>query len=1444
VRLLRPRAGVAPLEVLALVAITVVPLLLGADGRVNADTKQYLYLDPLGLLDRARVLWDAKVGGGTVTHQAIGYLWPMGPWFAATDALGIPAWAAQRLWVGGLQLSAALGALVLFRHLLPRHPVQLAAAAAYGLSPFALGHVTGQSGLLVPFAALGWMVWAMARAVDAGGGWRWPAVFALVVTTAGSLNGSSLFFAVLAAVLWVPAAVATRAGTDARAAIGVLVRAGALTLLCQLWWLVAYAVGGRYGLPILSVTENVQTTNATTSATEVLRGLGYWFFYGSDAEGQWLRDIAPPYLASGSLLVLTFAVPIGALALGAAVRWPPRAYFATLVGVGTVVAVGAFPEPVRSPAGAAFEALSRRSDLVLSLRNTQRAGALVALGLAGLAAGGLTALARRNPRAGAGAALALGTLAAVALPAQWRTGLIAERFHRPADVPAAWSEAGEHLDEGEGRVLEVPGIDFASYRWGHTLDPVSVGLTDRPVLARELVPMGGPAGVSVLSALDRSLHEGWFEPEALAPVARLLGAADVLVRNDLEHERYRTVRPAVAWPALAGPSAGLGRPVVFGDGYRNRAGPGRPMIDEIELGLRHAGADPDPALPQVAVLPVPGGGREPLSALAHGAGVVVDGDGEGVVAAAAAGLLDDPDGPVLLAADLLSPADRLERSVGPGTRYVLTDSNRKRAQRWYALRENVGATEPATSALVLDDPSDARLVMAGEDRLESRTVVEWQGAQRVWATAYGTPFTLLPEERPSNAFDGDDGTAWRVEIGPTRPPYRIGIDAGRDLDADHVVLVPPQQRPGTVAVTRVAVTLDGRRRVVVDADEAQARDPAGLRVDLDGAPFERLAVEILETAPARGPAGFAEVRVPGLAVDEVVVLPTGLLDRLGPGFDEVPLAVALTRLRADPAEPVRADPEPTIRRRVHLPGPVALQVGGTARLAPGAPEPTLDGLLGAGDGTWAATARSSEHLPGSVHARASSAFDGERSTAWSTPLVGVTNQWLELDLSEGAMLLSELEVGVVADEHHSTPTRLLLELDGGAPVDLAVPPVEPGPPGTVRTVTLPLPQPLGGSRLRVTVLEVDPRTSPDWYTAEPATLPVAIAGIATPGAPLRPPAAPVDTGCRDDLLRVGGQAVPLRVTGPTTSAERYPALDVEACGEPLVLGPGPVEIETAPGLETGVHLDRLVLRNQAWDAAPTTVESGTGRPPRVEVTSSGAASARATITSTDGEPFWLLLDQSVNDGWELRIDGATVDGPRPLDAYAAGWLVEPDGPGELVASVRWGPQRTATLALWASGIGVLLTLVLALWPRRDRVPPPSVVAPELVRALPAPTRVAVGLATVTAAVVVHPLAAIPAWGAMAAARRWPLAGRWLPVALVAASMATVVVSQLRSRHTADFDWPREVGTWHGLALLGVVILAIGAADEALARRGPPPELLANLTGWVGRVRRRVRLPRL
>ena len=107
----RGQRPVAFAEGACLAAIAYIPLLLGAAGRLNADTKQYLYLDPGGLMERARSLWDTSVGGGAVTHQTIGYLWPMGPFYWLGDALGLPDWATQRLWIGSIELFAALGAL-------------------------------------------------------------------------------------------------------------------------------------------------------------------------------------------------------------------------------------------------------------------------------------------------------------------------------------------------------------------------------------------------------------------------------------------------------------------------------------------------------------------------------------------------------------------------------------------------------------------------------------------------------------------------------------------------------------------------------------------------------------------------------------------------------------------------------------------------------------------------------------------------------------------------------------------------------------------------------------------------------------------------------------------------------------------------------------------------------------------------------------------------------------------------------------------------------------------------------------------------------------------------------------------------------------------------------------------------------------------------------------
>ena len=128
----------AALEIAAIALVSYVPFLLSSPGDVPADTKQYLFLDPDRLLSRAPYMWDPHIGAGTVPHQNIGYLFPMGPFFWVLEHLGVPDWVAQRLWLGSLTFAAALGVRWLFGMLGIRRAGVLAGIAVYILTPYQL----------------------------------------------------------------------------------------------------------------------------------------------------------------------------------------------------------------------------------------------------------------------------------------------------------------------------------------------------------------------------------------------------------------------------------------------------------------------------------------------------------------------------------------------------------------------------------------------------------------------------------------------------------------------------------------------------------------------------------------------------------------------------------------------------------------------------------------------------------------------------------------------------------------------------------------------------------------------------------------------------------------------------------------------------------------------------------------------------------------------------------------------------------------------------------------------------------------------------------------------------------------------------------------------------------------------------------------------------------
>ena len=512
--------GRASLRNHAFVALAVYPaLLLTKRGKVVADSKQLLFLDAGRLLARAPYLWDPSIGMGTVTHQNIGYLLPMGPWFWVTERLGLPIWLSQRLWLGTILFAGGAGVLFLARTLRWAGTGPLVAALAYALSPYVIQYSTHLSVLLLPFAGLPWLVAFAIRACD--GGWRWPAWFAIVVALTGSGNATALACVLVGPAIALVAELVTQRETRRRV-VGAALRISVLSLAVSLWWIVALAIEGRYAIDVLDFTESAATVTLASSAPEVLRGLGYWFFYGRDAVVPYLEG-AKGYMTSWELPISFLPMLLAALA-AVTIRWRRRGLFVALVVVGAVIAVGAHPYDHPSPYGGVFKSFLEGFDPARALRSitritparrarSRRAPRRRGHGVCSTFSAPRAHCRRhRNPRGRAQ------QCTAVARPARLGHAV------RPEHVPAYWQHAAAALDAGshDTRVLELPGIDFAAYTWGYTGDSITPGLMSRPTAAREVHPYGTPPSLDLLSALDGRLQNGVFDPAGLATMARLM----------------------------------------------------------------------------------------------------------------------------------------------------------------------------------------------------------------------------------------------------------------------------------------------------------------------------------------------------------------------------------------------------------------------------------------------------------------------------------------------------------------------------------------------------------------------------------------------------------------------------------------------------------------------------------------------------------------------------------------------------------------------------------------------------------------------------------------------------------------------------------------------------------------------------------------------------------
>ncbi len=241
----------------------------------------------------------------------------------------------------------------------------------------------------------------------------------------------------------------------------------------------------------------------------------------------------------------------------------------SLVATGVLLGVGVHPIDDPSPL---MDALlgDGTSGAALALRSSTRAVPLLVLGLALGAAclvdalGSLPFARSRSWRPLA--AVAVGLLAIANLPSLTGRRLVDPAIDRDQDVPAAWTDAVAALDAdlAAGRVLQLPGQEFGAFRWGYTVDPPLPGLTDRPLVTRDLLPLGSAAAMDLVYALDDRFQSGTIEPASIATVARLLGAGTIWVTGDAAFDRFRTPRPELVHDLFAD-VPGVGSAVPYGE---------------------------------------------------------------------------------------------------------------------------------------------------------------------------------------------------------------------------------------------------------------------------------------------------------------------------------------------------------------------------------------------------------------------------------------------------------------------------------------------------------------------------------------------------------------------------------------------------------------------------------------------------------------------------------------------------------------------------------------------------------------------------------------------------------------------------------------------------------------------------------------------------------------
>ncbi|WP_449065376.1 alpha-(1-_3)-arabinofuranosyltransferase domain-containing protein [Planomonospora algeriensis] len=558
-------------------------------GRIISETKLDMALNPLGFLSRAVHLWDGAFFGH-LQNQAHGYFFPMGPFYALFEALDMPPWNIQRLWMTAVLCAAFLGVERLARAMGTGTPAtRILAGLAYALAPHAVTLIGINSSEFQPSAVLPWILLPLVRAArEDVSPRRAAALSALAFLFAGGINAVAELAVLVVPLLYL---LTRRKGPRKRRLLAWwLACVGAVSM----WWLVPLLVMGQYIFSFLPFIETASATTSVTSLLNILRGTSGWISFLAVDGDAWLpaafEQAATPWLIAATALAAGLGVA-GIAARGT----PERSFLAVTALAGIVILSFGHADALVHPWTEEVRALL--DGPLAPFRNLHKFDALVrlplALGLAALPAALPVRL--RDPAL----LFASGTLALTVAPVAFAGVTPAGAF---SEVPAYWRDAAAWLNKhtGDGMVLAAPGSRRGEYVWGRPMDePVQSLLTVRWATHTN-VPWGSPGLARLLQAVDERFATGKGSP-GLTSALRRIGVTYLLVRNDLARETLGTAWPARVHETIA-ESGGLERVAAFGPEIGNTSATTASGWFDQPYPALEVYAVPDPA-PRAATVP-------------------------------------------------------------------------------------------------------------------------------------------------------------------------------------------------------------------------------------------------------------------------------------------------------------------------------------------------------------------------------------------------------------------------------------------------------------------------------------------------------------------------------------------------------------------------------------------------------------------------------------------------------------------------------------------------------------------------------------------------------------------------------------------------------------------------------------------------------------------------